>query len=153
MLNRIRRLFDQPDNALDQLDGPDRVPLAAACLMLEAARLDETVTPAETAAIRTLLSSHFKLEAEEVESLLAKAENVSQGSAQWYAFTSRLKDALGYDERVAIIEMLWHVVYADGALHHLEQSLLRRVGGLLYVSDRDRGEAGIRVRAALGLTE
>jgi uncharacterized tellurite resistance protein B-like protein len=153
MLNRIRRLFDQPDHTLDQLDGPERVPLAAACLMLEAAGLDDAVTPTEMATIRRLLSSHFKLETGEVEALLTAAENVSQGSAQWYAFTSRLKDALGYDERVAIIEMLWHVVYADGALHHLEQSLLRRVGGLLYVSDRDRGEAGIRVRTALGLTE
>jgi len=153
MLNRIRRLFDHPDHALDQLDGRDRVPLAAACLMLEAARLDDTVTPTEMATIRGLLSSHFNLKEGEVEALLAVAENLSQGPAQWYAFTSRLKDALGYDERVAIIEMLWHVVYADGALHHLEQSLLRRVGGLLYVSDRDRGEAGIRVRAALGRRE
>ena len=152
MLNRIRRLFTQPDQALDGLNGPDRVHLAAACLMVEAARLDGTASGEEMETIRTLLSSHFKLDRAEVEELMQSASTLSDGPAQWYAFTSRLKDAMEYDERVAIIEMLWHVVYADGALHHLESSLLRRVGGLLYVSDRDCGEAQRRVKAALGLT-
>ena len=47
--------------------------------------------------------------------------------------------------------MLWDVAYADGELHDLEASLLRRIGGLLYVSDRERGEARKRVLARRGL--
>jgi uncharacterized tellurite resistance protein B-like protein len=43
------------------------------------------------------------------------------------------------------------VVYADRRLHDLEASLLRRVTGLLHISDRDSGEARLRVRARLGL--
>jgi uncharacterized tellurite resistance protein B-like protein len=50
-----------------------------------------------------------------------------------------------------VIEMLWEVAYADGRLHDYEASLLRRVTGLLYVSDRDSGEARKRVLARLGL--
>jgi uncharacterized tellurite resistance protein B-like protein len=41
--------------------------------------------------------------------------------------------------------MLWEVVYADDVLHDHEASLLRRIGGLIYVSDRDRGAAKRRV--------
>jgi uncharacterized tellurite resistance protein B-like protein len=47
--------------------------------------------------------------------------------------------------------MMWEVAYADGALHDYEASLLRRVTGLLYVSDRESGEARKRVLARLGL--
>jgi len=42
------------------------------------------------------------------------------------------------------------VVYADGELHALESNLLRRIGGLIYVSDRDRGDARKRVLQRLG---
>jgi uncharacterized tellurite resistance protein B-like protein len=44
-----------------------------------------------------------------------------------------------------MIEMLWEVVYADGNVDHLEANLLRRVAGLLYVTDRESGEARKRV--------
>jgi uncharacterized tellurite resistance protein B-like protein len=50
-----------------------------------------------------------------------------------------------------IIEMLWEVVYADGVLHDYEANLLRRIGGLIYVSDRDRGAARKRVMKRLGI--
>ena len=56
------------------------------------------------------------------------------------------------EERIALIEMLWEVAYADGELHDYEASLIRRITGLLYVSDRDSGEARKRVRARLGLS-
>jgi uncharacterized tellurite resistance protein B-like protein len=41
--------------------------------------------------------------------------------------------------------MLWEVVYSNGVLTGDEDALIRRVAGLIYVSDRDRGEARRRV--------
>ena len=52
---------------------------------------------------------------------------------------------------MGILELLWEVGYADGQLHDYEASLLRRVAGLLYVSDRESGEARLRVMARLGI--
>jgi len=43
------------------------------------------------------------------------------------------------------------VVYADGVLHDFEATLMRRLAGLLYVDDRDSGEAKKRVMLKLGL--
>jgi len=43
------------------------------------------------------------------------------------------------------MEMLWEVVQADGVVDALEDTLLRRIGGLLYVPDRERGAARQRV--------
>ena len=53
------------------------------------------------------------------------------------------------DEVSRVIEMAWEVAYADGELHDHEANLLRRLGGLLYVSDRERGDARKRVLARL----
>jgi uncharacterized tellurite resistance protein B-like protein len=49
--------------------------------------------------------------------------------------------------------MLWEVAYADGVLDEYEDSLLRRVGGLIYVPDRERGMARQRVLRRLGLDD
>ena len=46
-----------------------------------------------------------------------------------------------------IIEMLWKVVYADGVLDPYEDMLLRRIAGLIYVPDRERGMARQRALA------
>jgi len=48
-----------------------------------------------------------------------------------------------------MIEMLWEVAYADGSLHDFESNMLRRVAGLLYVTDRESGDARKRVVARL----
>ena len=149
MLNRIRTLFQRPESALQSLPRDERIHLAAACLLMEAARMDDAVTPSEQAHIHVLMQEKFNLTEEETADLIASAQQVTEGPAQWHAFTSRIKDAFDDEERVGLIEMLWEVVYADGELHHLESSLLRRVGGLLYVSDRDRGDARQRVLARL----
>jgi uncharacterized tellurite resistance protein B-like protein len=41
--------------------------------------------------------------------------------------------------------MLWEVAYADGVVHPYESNLVRRVAGLLYVTDHDSGAARKRV--------
>ena len=50
-----------------------------------------------------------------------------------------------------MIEMLWEVVFADGKEHAFEANLVRRVTGLIYVTDHESGSARKRVRARLGL--
>lgn len=151
MWNRIKALFDRPDASQTTLPQADRLQLAAASLMIEIARMDDVITEDERARIRSLVRDRFTLSAEEAEALVAEAERATESSTQWYGFTSKLIDGFDYDERVKLVEMLWEVVYADGTLHHLESNLMRRLGGLLGVTDRDRGDALRRVKARLGV--
>ena len=60
--------------------------------------------------------------------------------------------AISNDERIELIEMMWAVVYADGQLHDYEANLLRRMAGLLYVSDFESGAARKRVLERLDLS-
>ena len=81
------------------------------------------------------------LTAEEAETLLQAAEQADDQSVQLLGFTRAIKDNFSYEERVGLIEMLWEVVYADGKVDEFESQLMRRIGGLIYVTDRDRGIA------------
>lgn len=146
MLARLLDLIAPP-----QREKPPRLELAAAVLLVEAARMDEAVDPLERTRILDLVRDRYALSQADADALVAQALAVTEGAAPWQTYTSILKDRLSYEERVRLIEMLWEVVYADGVLHDLESSLLRRVAGLLYVSDHDRGAARLRVMKKLGL--
>ena len=43
-----------------------------------------------------------------------------------------------------LIETLWEIVLSDGEVHDFESNLIRRLAGLLYISDVDSGNAKIR---------
>jgi uncharacterized tellurite resistance protein B-like protein len=129
----------------------DELHLAAAVLLVEAARMDSEIHEAERARIGTLLRERFGLGAEEAHELLELAERAAAESTHWQGYTRVVKERFDQDERIQMLEMLWEVVYTDGRLHDHEASLLRRITGLLYVPDRESGEARKRVLARLGL--
>ncbi len=157
MLNRIKTWmasgFSGSPSGTDDEDALPRHHIAAAALMVEAAHLDDAYGAGERETIRRVLIERFALEEEEADSLLAAAEAKQSESVQLYGFTRDIKDALSPEERVQVIEMLWEVAYADGELHDYEAHLVRRVAGLIYVNDRDRGEARKRVLARLGIED
>lgn len=153
MFDRLKRLLGDasPNNRASRQHSFEERQLAAAALMVEAARLDDDFDADERDRIQTLLQDHFSLKLEEAEGLLKAGEQASEDSVEWQGFTRAIKDGFEPMERIALIEMLWEVAYADGELHDYEASLIRRITGLLYVSDRDSGEARKRVLARLGL--
>lgn len=151
MLERIRSLFADPAPARDRRE-LDRN-LAAAALLVEAALLDGHFADKERATIVAILQRNFTLAAPDAEALVVEGEKAQAEANHLVRFTRALKDAYEPDERTAMLEMLWEVAYADGVLHHYEANLLRRVSGLLYVSDREAGAARKRVLARLGLDD
>ena len=151
----IDRLFEWlKEGGQDLSRGQDELQLAVAALLLEAAvvvdnRFDET----ERNAILRILERRFGLAAADAEAVLATAKARVENSAQLFRFTSTINERLARERRVEVIEMLWQVAYADRVLDPLEDSLLRRVAGLIDVSDRDRGDAKLRVMRQLGLAQ
>lgn len=124
--------------------------LAVAALLVEAAWHDDVFERSERESIERLLSGHFAVSADDAKALVASAEK--QGRAgQLFGFTSAVVKAWEEPERIRLIEMLWEVAYADGVLDPYEDALIRKVAGLVYVTDQDRGFARKRVRARLGL--
>ncbi len=154
MIKKIAALFQAEPAAVARTathdDDDKRV--AAAALLIEAAMMDSQFDDDERATIAALVQQRFDLEPDESEELIARAARAVDETQQLYRFTRVINDTFAPEERVELIEMLWAVVYADGELHHYEANLLRRVAGLLYVSDKDRGLAKRRVLQRLGLS-
>jgi len=119
--------------------------LAAAALLIEAASMDDSFDTAERSTILKLLTARFGLSPEEAAEILSAAESEVAESNQLYAFTKTVKDAFDHEQRIEVLEMLWEVAYTDGELHDYEANLIRRVTGLLHLSDRESGAARKRV--------
>lgn len=146
MLDRIRDLLLRTGPGPDVPDPGQRLKLAAAALMVRAASLDGDFGAAERDTIRRLLRERFTLSADDTAALIAEADAMQEDSTQILPFTRALKDALDEAERIRLVEMLWEVVLADGVLHDYEANLMRRLAGLLYVSDQQSGAARLRVQ-------
>ena len=82
---------------------------------------------------------------QEAENIIAKAEAKEQQSNQLIGFTSKIKKK-SMEFRFNIIEILWKIVYSDKTIDSYESNLIRRVCGLLYVSDRDSGMIKLKVQ-------
>lgn len=147
MLNRLKQLF-AADHRPDQLAQDDQK-LAAAALLVEAAVMDGHFDDDERTVVLNLLEERFALNGEDANELLANAEATIDEANELYTLTRTVKDTFDHDQRIELIEMLWQVAYADGVVHDYEANLIRRLSGLLYVSDRDSGEARKRVAATL----
>jgi uncharacterized tellurite resistance protein B-like protein len=126
------------------------VEVAAAALLIEAARVDGRIDPAERATIAELLGHRFGLDPAAAEALMDLAARESENSVELHRFAHIVNQRFSAEARIELIEMLWAVVYADGVVTDFEANLLRRVAGLLYVEDHDRGAARKRVLARLG---
>lgn len=158
MLDRLREFFDAR-RARPAGEGPagegaergaDDRKLAAAALLVHAACVDDSYDAVERERILALLEGRLGLDAAAAAALVEAAEAEVGGAVQILGFTRAVKDGFSYEERVALVEMLWEVVLADGRLDDHEAQLMRRVGGLIYVTDRDRGLARRRAAARLG---
>lgn len=119
--------------------------LAAAALLVEAAKLDGAFDGVERVRIAGLLKDRFGMEGDDVAELIEAADEETDLAGGLYGFTKEIRVNFDHAERVSMIEMLWEVAYADGSLHDFESNMLRRVAGLLYVTDRESGEARKRV--------
>ncbi|NQV55649.1 MAG: TerB family tellurite resistance protein [Rhodospirillales bacterium] len=153
MINRFGKLFAGGWTSETVEDKTEELELASAALLIEAACMDGDFDDGERSSIAALLAAKFDLSEIETASLIAEAEQAVEETGNLYGFTRIIKDRYNPEERIGMIEMLWEVAVADGNIDMFESNLIRRVGGLIYVSDRDRGLAKQRVMARLGIND
>ena len=88
--------------------------------------------------IKKSLIDLFSIDLNKAEKLLADAEKKEQESNQIVEFTKEIKK-YSMESRLKIIEVVWKIVYSDGTSDSYESNLIRRICGLLYISDKDNG--------------
>ena len=116
-----------------------------AALLVHAAKIDENYTDIEKNIIKKALINLYNLKTTEVEKLLKDAEAKEENSNQIVEFTKEIKKN-SMEFRLKIIEILWKIVYSDDTNDNYESNLIRRICGLLYVSDRDSGMIKLKIQ-------
>ena len=110
-------------------------------LMIEAANTDGKITQEELNQISYSLINIFKEDPKIVENSLTKAFKDKDNSKSLYFYTSKLNKSFSHEKKLLLIEVLWEVILSDNEIHYFESNLLRRLAGLLYISDVECGNA------------
>lgn len=109
-----------------------------AALLIHAAKIDQMYTNDEKNIIKKALVDLNKINLNEAEKILELAEKKEEESNQIVEFTKEIKKH-PMEFRLKIIETIWKIVYSDNTNDNYESNLIRRICGLLYVSDKDNG--------------
>ena len=112
-------------------------------LLIHAAKIDENYTEKEREIIKKAVIE-LNSKNEIVDEILIKAEEIEKNSNQILDFTKEVKN-MNEESRIKIIEVLWKIVYSDNNPDVYENSLMRRLSGLLYLDPKIVGDAKIRI--------
>ena len=112
--------------------------ILVAALLIHAAKIDENYTDIEKRIIKKALIDLYNVSPDQAEKLIENAEKKEKDSNQIVEFTREIKK-YSMESRLKIIEVIWKIVYSDGTNDNYESNLIRRICGLLYVSDKDNG--------------
>ena len=117
-------------------------------LLIHAAKIDENYTEDEKKIIKTTIMELNKISSNQADELLKLAEKKEEESNQIVEFTKEIKK-YSMEFKLKIIEIIWKIVYSDGTSDNYESNLIRRICGLLYISDKDNGIIKAKVQNLL----
>lgn len=115
----------------------DDARLALTALLVRIARSDNDYADTEMARIDKISVERYGLSPFEAAALRARAEDLETEAPDTVRFTRAIKEAIAYDDRLAVVQAMWSVALADGHRTGEEDLLLRLVVSLLGVSDVD----------------
>ena len=116
-----------------------------AALLIHSAKIDDNYTDSEKDIIKKAIIKLNLASPDKVNVLLDEAEKKESEANQIVEFTKEIKKK-PMEYRLKVIEILWKIVYSDGTNDSYESNLIRRVCGLLYVSDKESGDIKIKVK-------
>ncbi len=112
-------------------------------LLVHAAKMDENYTIDEKKIIEKALSQLTKKKIDEISQIITLAEKKESEANHILNFTKEIKKK-DINFRKEIIDILWKIVLSDGKSDMYESNLIRRVCGLLYISDKESGEIKLK---------
>jgi uncharacterized tellurite resistance protein B-like protein len=127
---------DKPAARLDEND----CRLAAAALLIHIMAVDGHVSAREQETLRAVLKKEFSLDDEAADELIEAGTAADREAVDLYSFTSVIKRSLDEEARGRIVEMMWKIVYSDGAMNEFEDNIVWRASDLLGISSRERVE-------------
>lgn len=127
-------------------EAPDAIPLAAATLLAEVARVDHDVKDVDVASASRSLQQLFALPQDKADALLEHALRPENRPTSYHSIVSVLNRKLTMQDKVALIEHMWRVAHIDRQVDMYEDHIVRKISDLLYLSHSDFISAKHRAR-------
>ena len=138
MINLLKNILNNPNVTEDNSNKN----LELLCgLMIEAAYTDGQIDANELNKIKSSLVNVFAEDPKEINLVLEEALKNKNNSKSLHYYTSFINKNFDQDKKLLLIETLWEIVLSDGEIHDFESNLIRRLAGLLYISDVNSGNA------------
>tara|TARA_B100000579_G_scaffold376326_1_gene341733 strand:- start:29 stop:448 length:420 start_codon:yes stop_codon:yes gene_type:complete len=109
-----------------------------AALLVHVAKIDENYTEKEKEIIRKAMVE-LSQKNEKIDEILSKAEEIEKNSNQILEFTKEVKN-MNKNSKIKIVEILWNIIYSDDNPDMYENSIMRRLTGLLYLDPKIVGD-------------
>ena len=139
MINLLKNILNNSN--YQENDGINKNLELLCGLMIEAAYTDGQIDNIELNKIKTSLINVFTEDPNEVDLVLEKALNNKNNSKSLHYYTSYINKNFSDKKKLLLIETLWEIVLSDQEVHDFESNLIRRLAGLLYISDVNSGNA------------
>jgi len=136
MFNKILNLL-QNDRPATNGERFTRVQVATCALLLEVAHSDGHYQGAEAKVVHDLLAGMFNLPADLIVELVDFARDHQQNSTDLFQFAREINAHFTLEEKLAVMEGVWRIIYADGVLDKFEDALARQLATLLRLSHKE----------------
>ncbi len=151
MFGSLKSFFQDNVAPAGQDDDVHRLQVATCALLLEVAYADDEYTAEEVDTIMVLVGKRFGLDKEETSDLLHVADEERKRSGDLYQFARLINDSFTRERKLAVLELLWQVVYSDGVLEAHEDALMHKMSTLLSIRNDELMALKIRVKLDKGL--
>ncbi len=135
MLNKLKSFFTTEPEASQDSDAA--LHLAAAVLLIEVAKSDHSLDKLELDQLRAVLQNEWGLSDVDLADLVDVARDKAEQHTSLHQQIDLINGNFDMPRKLALMEGLWGVAYADGQIHHYEELLIRRLADLMYVSHSD----------------
>ena len=110
-------------------------------LLIHAARIDENYSDEEKKLIINYaeMSSKENMSRDQILSIIKNAEEYEKNSNQILEYTQEVKK-MDSDSKKLVLRFLWKIILSDDKSDIYENTLMRRICGLLYLPDKLSGE-------------
>jgi uncharacterized tellurite resistance protein B-like protein len=148
MLKALQNFFQQTTPAeqanMHQVEGLSNDAFLSLVLMTEISLADGELSDEEREYLLDELEHEYGITGAQADNAIKEAVQAVQEASSLHDFTAQLK-AISYEQRVELLENLWAIAYADSTLDPHEESMLRKLADLLYISHADYIRSKLRV--------
>jgi uncharacterized tellurite resistance protein B-like protein len=127
-----------------------RLDIAAAVVLMEAARANPEGEPDDPATVMGVMLSSFTFPQRYLTDLMDLSLPGRGAFKGFGMIMEHINRNMSSEERLGVLGRIWTAVYSDERLKRHENYFARRLAGYLEVGDRESDEARERAKKALG---